>query len=120
MSHRRRLRRSAIVNRVAVGLWLCLFLPSVSASAPEVDLHQLNWYVHVDLINPGIGEDLAYWQGVIDAAVASGNGLLEGGQGPFDRPCCTRLGRAVPVATFGTPGDGLDVKIGRASCRERV
>jgi len=109
MSHRRRLRRSAIVNRVAVGLWLCLFLPSVSASAPEVDLHQLNWYVHIDLINPGIGEDLAYWQGVIDAAVASGNGLLEGGQGPFDRPCCTRLGRAVPVATFGTSGDGLDV-----------
>ena len=109
MSRLRSPRSTAIVRRVAVGLLLCFLLPSVSASAPEVDLHELNWYVHVDLINPGIGEDLAYWQGVIDAAVASGNGLLEGGQGPFDRPCCTRLGRAVPVATFGTPGDGLDV-----------
>ena len=103
-----------------VGSWrrivLCAVLlgvfgigPSVSLAAPAVDLHDLNWFVHVDLINPGIGEDLAYWQGVIDAAVASGNGLLEGGQGPFDQPCCTRLDRSVSVATFGTPGDGFDM-----------
>ena len=83
--------------------------PSVAASAPAVDLHELNWYVHVDLIDVGSGEDLAYWQSVIDASVTSGNGLLEGGQGPFDQPCCTRLGRSVSVTTFGTAGDGLDV-----------
>ncbi len=89
--------------------FMSLLAPALSTAAPAVDLHDLNWFVHVDLINPGIGQDLAYWQGVIDAAVASGNGLLEGGQGPFDQPCCTRLGRSVAVGTFGTPGDGFDV-----------
>jgi hypothetical protein len=112
LSHRRPSFNAAIAKRIEAGLLLCLFLPflpSVAASAPAVDLHELNWYVHIDLINPGMGEDLAYWQGVLDAAAGSGNGLLEGGQGPFDEPCCTRLGRSVSVATFGTPGDGLDV-----------
>jgi hypothetical protein len=101
------------VNHLASFALFCLLFgllwPSVAASAPAVDLHELNWYVHVDLIDVGAGEDLAYWQSVIDASVASGNGLLEGGQGPFDRPCCTRLGRSVSVTTFGTSGDGLDV-----------
>jgi len=86
-----------------------LLLPSAAASSPAVDLHELNWYVHVDLVDAVVGEDLAYWQAVIDASVVSGNGLLEGGQGPFDQPCCTRLGRSVSVSTFGLPGDGLDV-----------
>ena len=91
-------------------LWmLCVCWAPVAKSAPAVDLHELNWFVHVDLINAGAGQDLAYWQGVIDDAVRSGNGLLEGGQGPFDTPCCTRLGRSVSVTTFGTPGDGLDI-----------
>lgn len=103
-------RESAPLSSVVISLaFVCTFLPSIAASAPAVDLHELNWYVHVDLIDAGVGEDLAYWQGVIDAAVASGNGLLEGGQGPFDQPCCTRLGRSVSVTTFGVTGDGLDV-----------
>ena len=80
-----------------------------SAAPPDVDLHDLTWYVHIDLIDAGAGEDLAYWQGVIDEAVAEANVLLEGGQGPFDTPCCTRMDRSVSVATFGTTGDGLDV-----------
>ncbi|HEB88472.1 MAG TPA: PEP-CTERM sorting domain-containing protein [Deltaproteobacteria bacterium] len=83
--------------------------PTRAKAGPAVDLHDLHWFVHVDLVDPGAGRDLAYWQGVIDAAVASGNGLLEGGQGPFDQPCCTRLGRSVAVSTFGTPGDGFDM-----------
>ena len=117
MSHRRHSVRRSIANLTAlfgvssglVCLVFGLLSPSVAASAPAVDLHELNWYVHVDLIDVGSGEDLAYWQSVIDASVASGNGLLEGGQGPFDQPCCTRLGRSVSVTTFGTPTDGLDV-----------
>ena len=98
--------RFAWILAVSTGV---LFAASFASAAPAVDLHELTWYVHVDLIDPGAGEDLAYWQGVIDSAVQSGNGLLEGGQGPFDAPCCTRLGRSVSVTTFGTPGDGLDV-----------
>lgn len=82
---------------------------SAAQAAPEVDLHDLTWAVHVDLINPGAGEDLAYWQGVLDEALASANNLLEGGQGPFDAPCCTRLEASVALTTFGVSGDGLDV-----------
>ena len=98
--------RFSVLFAASFLLWLW---PTRVAAAPAVDLHELNWYVHVDLINIGAGEDLAYWEGVIDAAVASANGLLEGGQGPFDQPCCTRLGRSVSATTFGTSGDGLDV-----------
>ncbi len=98
------------VETIAALLLLTLWgLAPIAAAAPDVDLHELSWYVHVDLIDAGAGEDLAYWQVVIDASVASGNQLLEGGQGPFDAPCCTRLGRNVSVTTFGTVGDGLDV-----------
>lgn len=82
---------------------------SAAQAAPEVDQHDLIWYVHVDLVNPGAGEDLAYWQGVIDSAMASSNRLLEGRQGPTDEPCCTRLTGSTPLSTFGSPGDGLDV-----------
>ena len=65
--------------------------------------------MHVDLIDPGVGEDLAYWQAVIDEHVAGGNRLLEGRNGPFDNVCCTRLERSVDVVPFGAPGDGLDI-----------
>jgi hypothetical protein len=92
-------------------LTLCVStLSAASASAqPEVDLHNLKWFVHIDLIDADAGEDLAYWQGVLDETMATANVLLEGGQGPADQTCCTRLGRSVSVATFGTPDDGLDV-----------
>lgn len=93
----------------ALALAVGLLFSSAAQAAPEVDLHDLNWAVHVDLINPGSGEDLAYWQGVLDAALASANTLLEGGQGPFDTPCCTRLAASVGLTTFGVSGDGLDV-----------
>ena len=83
--------------------------PSRAFAAPEVDLHDLDWYVHVDLIEPGQGRDLAYWQGVIDDALAKSNQLLEGRQGPVDQACCARLTASTPVTTFGSPGDGLDV-----------
>lgn len=94
---------------MAVVSLLFLFWVPTAIAGPAVDLHDLTWYVHVDLIDAGAGEDLAYWQGVIDASVLAGNDLLEGGQGPFDAPCCTRLARSASVTTFGTPGDGLDI-----------
>ncbi|MEM7411089.1 MAG: PEP-CTERM sorting domain-containing protein [Myxococcota bacterium] len=80
-----------------------------TATAQDVDLHTLRWFVHVDLIDAGAGRDLAFWEAAIDQATTTGNKLLEGGQGPFDNICCTRMNRTVSVATFGTPGDGLDI-----------
>lgn len=98
--------RSALAGFLLLSLTL---LAGVAAAQETVDLHDLTWYVHVDLIDAGAGRDLAFWQGEIDQSVAEANTLLEGGQGPFDTPCCTRLANSVAVTTFGTPGDGLDV-----------
>jgi len=93
-----------------LGLFLGLLLSSQpAASAPQVDLHALTWHVHVDLVDPAAGRGIDFWQAVIDSAIASANGLVEGGQGPFDTPCCTRLARSAEVVAFGSPGDGLDV-----------
>lgn len=82
---------------------------STASAGPAVDLHELDWSVHVDLVDPGAGRDLAWWQGVVDDAIAAGNRLLEGRGGPFDTPCCSRLARSAPLSTFGSPGDGYDV-----------
>ena len=87
-------------------LVILLFAPSIHA-AETVDLHSQTWYVHTDMVT-GV-QDLTYWQGVIDAALAEANALVEGDNGPFDTPCCSRMNRSASVAVFGTPLDGLDV-----------
>ncbi len=101
--------RHAVLRAFALLLLLVLLLAGRAGAGPAVDLHQLRWFVHVDLIDAGAGRDLAFWQAAIDAAAQSANRLLEGRQGPFDRACCTHLGRAVAVKTFGRAGDGRDV-----------
>jgi len=73
----------------------------------DVDLHDLNWYVHVDLVT--VAEDLAYWQAVLEGELDIANRLIEGRQGPVDTACCARMAGAASVAVFGTPGDGYDV-----------
>ena len=100
--------RRAIQSLLAIGVLSILGAGPAGAASPDVDLHTLRWFVHVDLIDAGAGRDLAFWQNAIDEAVTSGNKLLEGGQGPFDTECCTRINRTVAVSTFGSPGDGLD------------
>jgi hypothetical protein len=96
------------------GSWLsvlaaiCLATPA-QAVAPTADLHELDWYVHTDLIDAGAGWDLAYYEALLDDAMEEATALLEGNQGPADTPCCTRITRGVSVTTFGTTGDGLDV-----------
>ena len=110
MNSRTRATRTFGYGLCVLSLFLgTLAVPALALAAPAVDLHNLNWYVHVDLIDVAAGEDLAYWEGVIDAAVTSANGLIEGGQGPFDQPCCARIDRTVSVSLFGSQGDGLDV-----------
>ncbi len=96
-------------NAIAVLLLFALAFARPALAGPDVDLHELSWYVHVDVIDVGAGRDLAFWEAAIDAAVSSGNDLLEGPQGPVDAPCCTRITRNVSVTTFGSTGDGLDV-----------
>ena len=86
-----------------------LFATGAGAAPPSIDLHQLEWFVHVDLIDAGAGRDLAFYEALIDDAMVEASRRLEGNQGPADTPCCTRLVRSVSLATFGSPGDGLDV-----------
>ena len=92
--------------------WLaaCLFwVPfSALAVAPTTNLHELKWLVHVDMIDPGAGRDLPFYEAIIDQAVDDAAILIEGDQGPADSPCCDVL-TVLSVGTFGTPGDGLDV-----------
>ncbi|MEZ4331983.1 MAG: hypothetical protein R3F35_09510 [Myxococcota bacterium] len=104
-------RRWLLFSLPLLGLVLGLGLSGAARveAGPSVDLHQLHWYVHVDLVDLGSGRGLDYWQGVIDDAMARGSELLEGRNGPFDRACCVRLTRTASVSTFGTPGDGRDV-----------
>lgn len=101
------------LRRAGLSLLVCLLLVATFAtpasSAQDVDLHELTWYVHVDLIDAGAGRSLAYWQGVIDDAVADANVLIQGGQGPSDNICCAELARTANVVTFGSPNDGYDV-----------
>lgn len=109
----RRCGRARLAGRIGFLLAVVVTMGLLSAdraeAGPAVDLHQLRWYVHVDLIDPGTGRTLAFWQDAIDAATASANDLLEGRHGPFDRACCTRLARSASVTTFGSAGDGRDV-----------
>lgn len=107
----RRLGSLRFVLGFVLGLLLGLLpLGSPTAQAgPSVDLHRLRWYVHVDLIDEAAGRTLAYWQDVIDEAMQSASGLVEGRHGPFDQACCVRLTRTAAVSTFGAPGDGRDV-----------
>ncbi len=100
-----------MIARIQISLLLAvgvLFAPNAFAT-PEVDLHELTFYVHVDLIDAGAGQDLPFWQALVDDMVTRGSDLLEGRNGPADQVCCTRITQSAPLVTFGTTGDGLDI-----------
>jgi hypothetical protein len=78
------------------------------AAAPTTNLHELKWLVHVDMIDVGAGRDLAFYEAIIDQAVADATILIEGDQGPADSPCCDAV-TVLSVDTFGLTGDGLEV-----------
>jgi len=101
------------VSRVAAALTLALACGAANAATPA-DLHEIRWFVHGDLLDPESGRDLAFYRAILDDALADSRVLLEGNQGPVDRVCCSRLvleehAPGVTLATFGSPGDGLDV-----------
>lgn len=100
-------------TRVAAAL-AAAWIASAASAGPSADQHELKWFVHVDLIDVGAGRDLAFYEAMIDAALADSRLLMEGHQGPLDRVCCSRFLKeehapSVTLATFGSTGDGLDV-----------
>jgi hypothetical protein len=96
-----------------LSLALFLFAPLASAVAPTANLHQITWLVHIDLIDVGAGKDLTYYSDLIAEGTATATDFVKGDQGPFDQACCNVL-ETISVATFGTPGDGLDVPSSQA------
>jgi hypothetical protein len=96
----------------ALAAWLAVFFLwaplDALAVAPTTNLHELKWLVHVDMIDAGADHDLAFYEAIINQAVADATILIEGDQGPTDSPCCDVI-QALSIGTFGTPGDGLDV-----------
>ncbi len=81
-------------------------------AAPTANLHEVKWFVHVDMIGGGL--DLAYYENILDLALDDVRINLEGNQGPVDTTCCSQIVKeehspGVTLETFGTTGDGLDV-----------
>jgi len=95
----------------ALGLAIAVIVAVVAqgaSAAPQQRTHGLEFRVHVDLVDAGAGEGLAFWDALLTQRAADASAQLEGSQGPVDTTCCTRL---VPstVTTFGSSGDGFDV-----------
>ena len=89
-----------------------LLLGAPVSADPTADRHELKWFVHTDLVSGG--NDLAFYEAMIDASLEDALLILEGSQGPVDSVCCQKLDKeehapSVDLATFGTTGDGLDV-----------
>ncbi|MGH0030132.1 MAG: hypothetical protein ACQGVC_10105 [Myxococcota bacterium] len=86
---------------------------SPAGAAPTADLHDIKWFVHVDMV--GGAMDLPFYEAILDEALADARLALEGSQGPADVVCCNQLQKeehspGVTLATFGTTGDGLDIQ----------
>jgi hypothetical protein len=93
--------------RVVIASLGILFGATTVHAADTVDLHSQTWYVHTDMVTGA--QDLPYWQEIIDTALAEANALVEGTNGPFDTPCCSRMNQTASLAVFGASSDGLDV-----------
>jgi hypothetical protein len=98
------------MRRLALSLLvLAALVPVASAhAAPTRNVHSMDWFVHIDLIDAGAGMDLAFFQALIADRLREADRLVQGHQGPVDNGCCVELD-PVTVTTFGTPGDGIDV-----------
>jgi len=95
-------------QRLAVLVTAALLGMSAVAHAQSADLHELQWYIHIDMITGT--EPLSFWEGFIDEATAESEILLKGNQGSTsftDTACCSELTKA-SAGTYGTTGDGLD------------
>jgi hypothetical protein len=98
------------MKRLALSLLVLVALvPLASANAaPTKNVHNMDWFVHIDMIDAGAGMDLAFYQALIEDRLREADRLIQGHQGPVDNGCCVELD-PVTVTTFGTVGDGLDM-----------
>jgi len=98
------------MRRLALSLLVLVALVPVASAnaAPTKNVHNMDWFVHIDLIDATAGMDLAFFQALIEDRLREADRLVQGHQGPVDNGCCVELD-PVTVTTFGTPGDGIDV-----------
>lgn len=99
----------------AIALTAAVLAAAPARAVQTEELHTLPVRIHVNLIDAGAGMDLAFWQGVLDRALAQSTTALQGFQGPNDVPCCTRIEPTAPLGTFGSPADGFDVVMSNAA-----
>jgi len=85
---------------------LVLGAETALAQAPNIELHELDFYIHVDTLGP---DPIATYQAAIDDALGDAQRILQGEQGPVDSPCCSELIRNNSLTQFGTTLDGRDV-----------
>lgn len=103
------------MKRLALAILLGFSLATPAVAAPTADLHDVKWFVHVDMIDAGMGMDLAFYEAIIDQGLVDARLALEGYQGPADAVCCNQIQKeehspGVTLTTFGSPGDGLDIQ----------
>ncbi len=79
------------VLRLAGWIAVATFAAGAARAAPSVAVQNLKWFVVSGI---GQGEDLAFYQALIDQAMADAKLLVQGGQGPDDTPCCVDFRRA--------------------------
>lgn len=106
MTHASRRRTAhATLRCAAIALAITLCAQGAGAQAPNIALHDLDFYIHVDTLG---GDPLSSFETRVDEALADARFILQGRQGPVDAPCCTEIIRTGSVQTFGTTGDGYD------------
>ena len=79
-----------IRSAVALAFAVCV-AAAPTLAAPADQLQNLKWFVVQGI---GQGENLAFYQNVIDTGLAEAQLLLQGDQGPSDVPCCVDIRRA--------------------------
>lgn len=84
--------RTARVLASVIATWLAA---GAAHAAPNADLQNLKWFVVSGI---GQGENLAFYQAVIDQAMADAKLLLQGDQGPADVPCCVDIRRLSAIS----------------------
>ncbi|MCH2169516.1 thrombospondin type 3 repeat-containing protein [Myxococcota bacterium] len=91
---------------VGVMLGLLALSTPTRATSPSVSPHALTWFVHEDLVDGA--RTLSFWTSLLEQATEEANALLEGGQGPSDTVCCTRIS-VVSVSTFSNVDAARDL-----------
>jgi len=98
--------RGRTSSAVLALLALVVTASTANAQAPSLELHELDFYVHIDTLG---SDPIGDYQAAVDNALIDAQFILQGKQGPVDSPCCTELTSGASVKTFGSPGDGRNI-----------